>query len=342
MIKSLLQSSERLATFKIQNSLRAEREASNATKLKIVLLAIIASVFAFTLSASGQGAISPTLSISPGLVKQTIEPGEKIVVIIKVTNLGKDPIPLSASKFSISGINNQGAPEFTAETRPHSGVEWLTVDRPDLILDAQGSQEVNVSILAPIGTIPGGYSAALIFQARLPANYFDEDANTKVIPALSTSFLLSVEAGTPPTIESLSISSFRTPRIVVSAPVPFLATISNPTGFFFFADGELTMKPTWGEQIIVTQLAGSVLMPQSSRQYTSAYVGTIWPGTYDAKFALTQGDKVLVASSRFYSIPWPFIIIILSSVVIIIGLTVFFRRRARRILTSIDKINRHL
>lgn len=325
-------------SLKIQDLLRAEREASNATKFKILLLAILASVFS-VLPANGQGAISPTLSISPGLVKQVIKPGEKTVFRIKISNLGKDPIPLSASNFSISGINNQGAPEFTAETRPHSGADWLKVDKPDLILDAQSSQEVPVTILAPVGTVPGGYSAALIFQARLPANYFDESANTKVIPALSTSFLLLVEAGTAPTIESLSISSFQTPKIVVSAPVPFLATISNPTGFFFFADGELTLKPTWGEQKIVTQLAGSVLMPQSSRQYTSAYVGKIWPGVYDAKFALTEGDKVLVASSRFVSIPWPFIVMVVLLLVLISGIVVSCRKRARRLLPRVEEIS---
>src|SRR3989344_61393 len=315
----------------------SERDKIVNCKLKILTLAILMSVFAFTLSASGQGAISPTLSISPGLVQQTVKPGEKTIVKIKVTNLGKEPIPLSASKFSISGINNLGSPEFTAEPRPHSGVEWLTLDSPDLILDAQGSKEVQVTILAPKGTVPGGYSAALIFQARLPANYFDENANTRIIPALSTSFLLSVDSTTKPTIESLSISSFQTPKIVVSTPVPFLADISNPTGFIFFADGDLTLTPTWGEQKMVTQLASSVLMPESSRQYISAYTGTIWPGVYDAKFTLKQDGKVLVASSRFVSIPWPFIIIMLLSAALVVGSTIYYRRRRARRLLAVSR-----
>jgi len=297
------------------------------SELKILLLAILLSIFS-VMPVNGQGAISPTLSISPGLVRQTVKPGERTVVKVKVSNLGTDPIPLSASKFSISGINNLGAPEFTAEARPHSGVEWLELDKPDLIVDALGSQEVQVTIDVPQGTNPGGYSAALIFQARLPADYFDLDANTRIVPALSTSFLLSVDSGTPPTIDSLSISSFKAPRIVVSAPVPLLAEISNPTGFFFFVDGKLTVTPTWGEQRIVTQFASSVLMPESSRQYVSAYIGKIWPGVYDAKITLKQNDKVLVASTRFISVPWPFIIIASSLTILMVGWIVR-RRRAR-------------
>jgi hypothetical protein len=302
-------------------------------KLKTLLLVVLISAFSI-LPANGQGAITPTLSISPGLIQQTIKPGEKTVVKIKVTNLGKDPIPLSASNFSISGINNQGAPEFTAEPRPHSAVDWLEVDKPDLIVNALGSQEVSVTINVPLGTNPGGYSAIMIFQARLPANYFDPTANTKIIPALSTSFLLSIEGGTPPTIESLSISSFQTPKVIVSAPIPFITEISNPTGFFFFTDGKLTLTPTWGQQQTVVQLAGSVLMPQSSRQYTSAYTGKIWPGIYNAEFTLKQDGKILVASSRFVSIPWPFLAIVLLSVVLVISAAVFLRKRARRILIN--------
>ena len=298
-------------------------------KLKILTLTVFVSVFAFTLSALGQGAISPTLSISPPLVRQTIKPGEKGAVRLKIANLGQNPIPLSVTKFSISGISNIGSPEFTAEARPHSAVEWLELDKTDLIVSALGSQEVGVTIKVPEGTNPGGYSAALIFQARLPADYFDQDANTKIIPALSTSFLISVDGGTPPSIDSLSISSFRMPKIIVSAPIPFIAEISNPTGFFFFTDGKLTLTPTWGEQKTVTQLAGSVLMPQSSRQYTTAYSGEIWPGIYNAEFSINQDGKVLIASSRFVSIPWPFLIVIACLLLVIGGLTIRYRRRRK-------------
>jgi len=296
-------------------------------KLIILSLLIFISLFSSVLSASGQGAISPSLSISPGLVRLIVKPGEKTIVPIKVTNLGQNPIPLGVAKFNISGINNLGAPEFTTTVRPQSAIDWLKVDQPNLILDALASREIAVTIEAPEGIDPGGYSVALIFQASLPPEYFDSNANTRILPALSTSFLLSVEAETPPTLESLSISSFQTPIVVVSSPIPFLAEISNPTGFFFFTDGELTLKPIWGEQKIVTRLASSVLMPGSSRQYTSAYTGVIWPGIYEAKFTLHQGDEVLVSSARFVSVPWLFIVSTFLIAALTVGLWLRFRHR---------------
>ena len=44
-------------------------------KLKILSLIIFTAVFFFALSAKGQGAISPTLSINPGSKILTVKPG---------------------------------------------------------------------------------------------------------------------------------------------------------------------------------------------------------------------------------------------------------------------------
>ena len=54
-------------------------------KLKIFLLAVLFSVFS-VLPTNAQQAIAPTLSISPGLVRQTIKPGEKNAVVIDIVH----------------------------------------------------------------------------------------------------------------------------------------------------------------------------------------------------------------------------------------------------------------
>ncbi|MEK9167698.1 MAG: hypothetical protein AAB613_03085 [Patescibacteria group bacterium] len=298
--------------------------------LKILFLLIIVSFFS-VLPAKGQGAISPSLSISPGLVRQTVKPGASAVVKLKISNLGEDPIPLSVSKLNISRISDLGAPEFTTEVTPRSGADWLVVSRPDMIVDAKSDKEIEVTITAPRGTAPGGYSAVLVFQARLPSYYFDLDANAHILPALTSSFLITIDSNNPPTIQDLSISSFQTPNVVVSTPVPIVTEINNPTAFFIYTDGELVIAPLWGDKKVVTKLASSVLMPESSRKYINAYSETIWPGVYTAKMTLNQGDKVLVASARFVAIPWPFIVLVIFVAIFIAGLTVYYRRRARRV-----------
>ena len=296
---------------------------------KVLLLALLVSVFS-VLPASGQGAISPSLSISPPLVRETVKPGVSSVVKLKLSNLGQDPIPMSVTKLNISHISDLGAPEFTTDITPRSSADWLVVNKPDMIIDAASDKEIEVAITAPRGTAPGGYSAALVFQARLPSYYFDLDANAHILPALTSSFLITIDSNNPPTVQDLSISSFEAPGVVVSTPVPIVTEVSNPTSFFIFTDGELVIAPVWGSQKVVTKLSSTVLMPESSRKYINAYTDTIWQGVYTAKMTLNQGDKILVASARFVAIPWPFIVTALLLVTLLGGLIIRFRRRARR------------
>lgn len=277
-----------------------------------------------------QGAISPSLSISPALVRETVKPGASSVVKLKISNLGRDPIPMSVSKLNISKISDLGAPEFTPQITPRSSADWLIVNKPDFIVDSKSDKEIEVTITAPRGTAPGGYSAALVFQARLPSYYFDLDANAHILPALTSSFLITIDSNNPPTIQDLAISSFQAPSVVVSTPIPIVTEVSNPTSFFIFTDGELVISPLWGDKKVITKLASSVLMPESSRKYINAYNETIWPGVYTAKMTLNQGDKVLVASARFVAVPWPFIVMVILLAAVITGLIIRYRRRIRR------------
>jgi hypothetical protein len=279
------------------------------------------------------GSISPSISVNPGLVRESIKPGATKEVLVTLTNLGKDAIPLGVSSLNITRISDQGAPEFTNQITPRSANDWLVANKTDLILDPSGSQQLTVKISPPVDTAPGGYSGVLVFQAKLPSYYFDLDANTRILPALSTSFLISISPENGAATPKLQIKTFDAPKIVISGPIPLVAELTNPSNFFIFADGDLTIEPTFGDRKNVTKLNGSVLMPDSSRKYVSAYSGRILPGIYNARLELKQGDTVLVASARFFALPWPFI-----AGLIVLALTVFIllaRRRIKRVLAAL-------
>lgn len=279
------------------------------------------------------GSISPSLSINPGLVREALKPGTTKEVNITLTNLGNDAIPLGVSSLNITRISDQGAPEFTNQVTPRSANDWLIASKTDLILDPGKSQQLSVKISPPADIAPGGYSGVLVFQAKLPSYYFDLDANTRILPALSTSFLISVnpETGTAP--QKLQIKTFDAPKVVISGPIPLVAELTNPSNFFIFADGDLTIEPTFGSTKNVTKLNGSVLMPDSSRKYVSAYSGQILPGIYNARLEVKQGDTVLVASARFFALPWPFVagLLTLATAIIIF----IARRRLKRALSAL-------
>lgn len=298
---------------------------------KLLFLSIVGAIslgFIGSTKASQTGAISPSLAVNPSIIRQVVQPNKASTVQINLTNSGVDPIPLSAGKLDIIGINNQGSPEFSNQIGPRSAATWLKTNPTDIILAPHETKQITVTITPPANAAPGGYQAALIFQANLPSYYFDLDANARILPALATSFILTVPAEQMPTVADLTIEQFKIPKVVVSGPVPVVAQVHNPTNFFIFTDGQINLKPTFGGDQKVTTLNQSIIFPDSTREYVSASSNRLIPSIYTATMSLNQGDKVLVASAKFFALPWSFIL----STVIALFLIIFLiaRRRLRQ------------
>lgn len=295
----------------------------------IYIVGVLVSLLVLpALPTNAQKAISPSIGVSPILVRRDVEPAKSQEVKITLTNYGADPIPLGVVKSTITAINDDGSPEFSSVVGPRSAGDWITPATTDLILPAHSSQEVILTILPPKNAAPGGYNAAIQFQAKLPSFYFDLDANARVLPALSVSILLTVDAANPPSVKDLTISQLAAPSVVLSAPIPLVTQVSNPTNFFIFTDGDLSLRPAFGSDKTIASLKNSIVLPNSSRKFVSAYTGSIWPGIYKATLSLQQGDKTLVASARFLAIPWPFLLIFI--VLVIFFFSFLGRRRFRQ------------
>ena len=277
-------------------------------KLKILSLIIFTAVFFFALSAKGQGAISPTLSINPGSKILTVKPGEEVETSVTLANLGKDPVPLGVGMMNMIGLREDSAPELTTAVTPRSANAWVTTDPTELIIEPGEKQEVTLTLSPPKDIAPGGYSSVVVFQAKLPSYYFDLDASIRALPALSVTLLINVGAGDFPTAAEVKISSLETPRMVLSGPVPFVLELTNPTGYFIFTNGKLNLDPAFGGAQAISQLNGSVLLPESTRRYVSAYTDRLWPGVYKADFTIEQAGIKLSSSTRFVALPWPFLV----------------------------------
>lgn len=296
---------------------------------------LFVSVLPLIPTANAQKAISPSIGVSPILIRRDVEPAKPQDIKITLTNYGSDPIPLGIVKTTISSIADDGSPVFSNQIGLQSATEWLTLAKSDLILAPNASQDVTINITAPKDAAPGGYNAAIQFRAKLPSYYFDLDANARILPALSVSILLTVGSTTPPTVSDLKISRLDTPSVVLGSPVSLISEINNPTNFFIFTDGILTVQPTFGTRKTVTDLNNSVVLPDSTRKFINAYTGSILPGIYTATLQLKQGDKVLVSSARFLAIPWQFLLgvfLFLTLVTSIIGRNRF--RKAFRVLVG--------
>lgn len=300
---------------------------------KILLLASLLLLASPTLPSSSKaqgGAISPTIGVSPTKVLEVIKPGERKEFVVTLRNYGRDPLPLSGSTQGISTIEETGTPVFSDEITPHSAQDWLQVADVDVIIGPGENQQVRVVANPPPSLKPGSYHAAAIFQARLPSYYFDLDSDTRILPAISILFFLTIESENLPTVEDLKITGIQVPRLVVSTPLSVVAQIQNPSNFYVQADAKATIKGGINRKNDSEDIGRVMILPEGLRRFVSAYDSKLLPGIYTASVELKQGDKVLVASAKFIALPWQFVITTVLVLIVLFALA--FRNRFKRAL----------
>ncbi|MEX2361895.1 MAG: hypothetical protein WD544_01835 [Patescibacteria group bacterium] len=304
-----------------------ELRIKNLAKSLLLYVAVVAVTLSLPAATLGQeGGISPTIGVSPAKLFETVKPGKTSTYQIRLRNLGQDAIPLAASLTDIDSISEDGIPIFSEKASKRSAVDWIKLAETDLIVSPGEQKTVAVSVTPPKNAAPGGYTAAIFFQAKLPSFYFDLDAGTRVLPAVTVLAFFSIAGKGEITVEGLEIEELNVPAFVVSSPVSLVAKIQNPSSFFVQADASAQIKSATGSTE-TDDIGRIIVLPEDSRRLVSAFEGGVLPGFYTAQFELKQGDKVFIASARFFAFPWQSLLVLI--LLLIVGLGLAGRRRLR-------------
>jgi hypothetical protein len=278
--------------------------------MKYLLLTLALAFGLGSLPAAGQGAISPTIGVTPAKFFETVTPGQSREYKVKLRNLGTDAIPLSATVTDIDDISDEGVPIFSAAVAKRSASSWLELGSTDVIVNPGETKEVAFSVTAPSDAAPGGYTAAIIFQAHLPSYYFDIDASARILPAISVLAFFTVPGEGEITVDQVTLESFRVPPIVVSSPMSVVAEVKNGSNFFVQTDAAVSVKSAFSDKTTEQTLGSVILLPEKSRKFITAIEDSLFPGVYTATVNFKQGDRVLVGNVRFVALPWSFIILL--------------------------------
>lgn len=265
------------------------------------------------------GAISPTIGVTPAKFFETVKAGGATEYTIRIRNLGTDSLPLAASVTDIDDISDEGVPIFAESVAKRSAADWITLGQEDVIVNPGETREVKYGLSVPADAAPGGYTAAIIFQAQLPSYYFDLDASTRVLPAISVLAFFTVAGQGEITVDQVSIEQLRVPPIVVSTPISVVANVKNGSNFFVQTDAEATIQNVVTKRISSSKLGTVILLPEKSRRFVAAFENSFLPGLYSASINFKQGDKTLVGAVKFVAIPWPFIIVVLLLAIVALG-----------------------
>lgn len=288
---------------------------------RLILLIIISLFLSQPLTAAAQGgAIAPTIGVTPAKFFETVQPGATTTYGIKIRNLGSDSLPLAASTTDIDDISDEGVPIFAETVAKRSAANWIKLAQEDVIVNPGETKEVKYTLTVPADAAPGGYTAAIIFQAQLPSYYFDLDASTRILPAVSVLAFFTVAGAGEITVDKVTIEQLRVPPVVVSTPISLVANVKNDSTFFVQTDAEATIQNVVTKRVSSSKIGTVILLPEKSRKFITAFEQSFFPGLYSASINFKQGDKTLVGSVKFVAIPWPFIITLLILAIAALGI----------------------
>lgn len=279
---------------------------------RIFAFIIIGLILIPSIPAQAQGgAISPTIGVTPAKFFETVQAGKTIKYTMRLRNLGSDSLPLASSVTDIDDISDEGVPIFAETVAKRSAASWVKLGQQDVIVNPGETKEVTYDLVVPSDAAPGGYTAAIMFQAQLPSYYFDLDASTRILPAISVLAFFTVAGAGEITVDQVSIEQLRVPKIVVSTPISLVANVKNGSNFFVQTDAEASIQNVVTKRVSTSKLGTVILLPEKSRRFVAAFENSFLPGLYSASINFKQGDKTLVGAVKFVAIPWPFIILVI-------------------------------
>lgn len=175
--------------------------------------------------------ISPSVSISPAKINLEITLGQLSQTAITIENHSLAALPFKAVAMDFAPRDNQGNVSYDRAIPGRSAKDWLKIEPEEIIVPPKETREVRVTISPPELVEKGSYFAVAMFQAQFPSNYFDPEAQAKIIPWVGSLLLLSVGEPAELTDESLTVKGLDTPRLALGGKLPVQVEVTNNTPF---------------------------------------------------------------------------------------------------------------
>ena len=274
------------------------------------------------LPAQAQEAVSYT--VSPTIFDMTANPGQVFRSTVRIINTNKFELHVYVDLNNFTPKGEDGVPVFTTIQKSPDGqttfAEWIDTEH-ELVIGAEQTVELPLTITVPDGASPGGHFAAIMISTKPPLG---ESGKTQVQTAQTISSLFFMRV-TGDVKENSAIRSFRTSSYFLSKPeATFEIRIENKGNVHVQPQGEIKIYNMWGQErgtIPVNQqtLFGNVL-PNSVRKYAFTW-SSEWSvsdmGRYTAVATLAYGvdtRQFMTADTAFWIIPWKFLLLVIGIV----------------------------
>jgi hypothetical protein len=286
-----------------------------------------------------------TLSITPPLIKNNINPGQIWQGAIKLVNNNPAPITVYVEAVDFRGGEETGTVEFIQISKELQNASssayastWMVIDTSPINIEPFASQELPFIVDVPETADPGGHYVALLAGTR-PPELAESGSSIKVSSLLASLLLLNVSGDIK---EKGNIREFSTSKSVYGeANVQFNVRFSNQGNVHIQPQGSIKIINPYNEErgtVTINHKTdfGNVL-PGGTRRWEVDWKGErnlLEMGRYRAELVLTYGESVKQTVDQtlyFWVIYWrPLIIAFSALLVLVISVILLVRLYIRR------------
>lgn len=298
---------------------------------------------------------SVTLSITPPLIKNSMNPGDIWKSSVKVVNNNPDELTIYVEAVDFRGKQEDGVVEFletpvkstsTDDIGPFLS-QWIVLEEKEVVIPAFGSKEIPFIIDVPENASPGGHYAAILAGTKPPADGMNGSV-IKVSSLLASLVLLNVKGDIE---ERGIIREFSSDKSFYdNANINLTVRFENLGNVHLQPLGEIKIFAPFNklkQSITINHNSefGNVL-PQSIRKWNFNWTGEkniLEMGRYRADLILGYGEEGRQADNRsiyFWVIyPKPVLIAFAVTFLIILIIVLLIRFYIRRAIRNTAGVN---
>jgi hypothetical protein len=258
-------------------------------RLFIVLAALIlCSCFNLTVNAQGSAGVG----IRPAIVEDKMDPGEVRQYSVQLNNLSGVDQTYYLSKRDIVGVREGGVPIFAESDLEKTGYEiseWITLDKDQVFIPAEGSAMVNYILSVPDSVSPGSHFGSVIVSVEPP-----EIRTSGASIGYEVANIISIRVAGD-LKELAGIRQFATSQYIYGKTlVDFEARIENEGNTLVKPTGPLEIYNMFGKKVAQLNFNDSQagVFPSSTREFLLTWEdGGVGFGRYEALLSLGYGEE---------------------------------------------------
>ena len=279
------------------------------------ILFVFVSAFLGQISAQTRSGIT----VSPFIVEETVDPGQKLTKIITVTNNSNERQFFYAylKDFKVKGEVGEVF-LLPAGSEKSSLLYWVELPQKGIEFAPRESRQIPLNFNIPEKAGPGGYYGAIFFSSEpLEPDRLEEIKEEGVFVSLVHQVGVLVFLDSPKgAIEEARIRDFRANRKFYSAPfkVNFISRIENLGNIHIKPIGSIKIENIRGKEVAVLPFNqdGLNVLPESIRRFENFWQENFAFGKYTASLVLNFGTPVrqggagrqtIFAQTYFWIIP---------------------------------------